>query len=228
MSWISSQPFAAVARQHPDASLDLAGDNRSFPREDVGGAIAAASRLGGRIRWHRYVSDAQLADLYGRARAFAFLSEYEGLGLTPLEALAAGVPPVLFDTPVARESCGAAALYVQQGRSNAIVARDRTAAVRRADSRAAAGGRARCAGAIQLAGRRDARRSPRSRVGTDVTMAVDVSIVIVSFNARADLERCLQSLHDAPPARSHEVIVVDNASSDGSADAARRWPRVSG
>jgi glycosyltransferase involved in cell wall biosynthesis len=110
---------ATVARQYPDASLDLAGDNRSFPREDVSGAIAAAES-GGRIRWHRYVSDAQLADLYGRARAFAFLSEYEGLGLTPLEALAAGVPPVLFDTPVARESCGAAALYVEQGRLKAI------------------------------------------------------------------------------------------------------------
>ena len=112
--------FAAVARQHPAASLDLAGDNRSFPREDVGAAIAAAE-VGGRIRWHRYVSDAQLADLYRRARAFAFLSEYEGLGLTPLEALAAGVPPVLFDTPVAHESCGAAALYVERGRSKPIV-----------------------------------------------------------------------------------------------------------
>ena len=50
-----------------------------------------------------------------RAQAFAFLSEYEGLGLTPLEALAAGVPPVLLDTPVARESCGDAALYVARG-----------------------------------------------------------------------------------------------------------------
>ena len=111
--------FAAVARAHPDASLDLAGDNRSYPREDVGGAIAA-EEVGDRIRWHRYVSDEQLAELYRRARAFAFLSEYEGLGLTPLEALAAGVPPVLLDTPVARESCGDAALYVQQGRSKAI------------------------------------------------------------------------------------------------------------
>jgi glycosyltransferase involved in cell wall biosynthesis len=111
--------FAAVARRHPDSSLDLAGDNRSFPREDVGGAIAA-EEAGGRIRWHRYVSDAQLGELYRRARAFAFLSEYEGLGLTPLEALAAGVPPVLFDTPVAHESCGAAALYIEQGRSKAI------------------------------------------------------------------------------------------------------------
>jgi GT2 family glycosyltransferase len=54
----------------------------------------------------------------------------------------------------------------------------------------------------------------------------DLSIIIVSFNARADLVRCLESLHEAPPARAHEVIVVDNASTDGSADAARQWAGV--
>jgi GT2 family glycosyltransferase len=52
----------------------------------------------------------------------------------------------------------------------------------------------------------------------------DVSIIIVSYNARRDLERCLLSLHEAPPAASCEIIVVDNASSDGSAAAARRFP----
>lgn len=49
-----------------------------------------------------------------------------------------------------------------------------------------------------------------------------LSIVIVSYNAREDLERCLQSLAAAPPKSAHEIIVVDNASADGSADAARR------
>ncbi|HZW72206.1 MAG TPA: glycosyltransferase, partial [Caldimonas sp.] len=53
-----------------------------------------------------------------------------------------------------------------------------------------------------------------------------LSIIIVSFNARADLERCLASLHDAPPHMPHEILVVDNASTDGSAGAARRWPDV--
>ena len=53
-----------------------------------------------------------------------------------------------------------------------------------------------------------------------------LSIIIVSFNARADLVRCLESLHAAPPRAAHEIIVVDNASTDGSADAARRWPDV--
>jgi GT2 family glycosyltransferase len=54
-----------------------------------------------------------------------------------------------------------------------------------------------------------------------------LSIVIVNFNARADLENCLQSLASAPPSIAHDVTVVDNASTDGSADAVRaRWRAV--
>src|SRR5216110_2760593 len=59
-----------------------------------------------------------------------------------------------------------------------------------------------------------------------MTSTTTVSIVIVSFNARADLERCLESLHAAPPAAASEIIVVDNGSTDGSPDAARGWPGV--
>jgi len=103
--------FAPIARAHPDVTLDLVGDNRSNPREDIRRTIDGEG-LQTIAQWHEYVTEAQLQHLYGRARAFAFLSEYEGLGLTPLEALAAGVPAVLLDTPVARESCGDAALYV--------------------------------------------------------------------------------------------------------------------
>jgi len=106
--------FAPIARSHPDASLDIVGDNRSYPREDPRATIAGEG-IETQVRWHEYVTDQQLAALYADARAFAFLSEYEGLGLTPLEALAAGIPPVLLDTPVARESCGGAAIYVPVG-----------------------------------------------------------------------------------------------------------------
>jgi glycosyltransferase involved in cell wall biosynthesis len=106
--------FGAVARRRPRASLDVVGDNRTHPHENLIRTIESEG-LQARVRWHQYASEAKLADLYSRARAFAFLSEYEGLGLTPLEALAADVPPVLLDTPVARESCGDAALYVRQG-----------------------------------------------------------------------------------------------------------------
>jgi len=53
-----------------------------------------------------------------------------------------------------------------------------------------------------------------------------LSIIIVSFNAAADLDRCLESLHAAPPATPHDIVVVDNGSTDGSVAAARRWPDV--
>jgi glycosyltransferase involved in cell wall biosynthesis len=102
---------AALARRHPDVRLDIVGDNRTFPREDIERAITI-SVLSHRARWHRYAVEPELRALYRGARAFAFLSEYEGLGTTPLEALACGVPPVVLDTDVARESLGDAAVYV--------------------------------------------------------------------------------------------------------------------
>jgi glycosyltransferase involved in cell wall biosynthesis len=106
--------FAPIAREHPDVALDIVGDNRTHPREDLRRTIATEG-LQQQVRWHEYVDDDRLRQLYAHATAFAFLSEYEGLGLTPLEALAAGLPPVLLDTPVARESCADAAIYVPPG-----------------------------------------------------------------------------------------------------------------
>lgn len=49
---------------------------------------------GGRVVVTGYVSDADLAGLMAGARVFAFPSLYEGFGLPPLEAMAAGVPVV--------------------------------------------------------------------------------------------------------------------------------------
>ncbi len=54
-----------------------------------------------------------------------------------------------------------------------------------------------------------------------------LSIVIVNYNAREHLANCLQSLGASPPAIPHEIVVVDNASTDGSVAAVRaRWPRT--
>jgi N-acetylglucosaminyl-diphospho-decaprenol L-rhamnosyltransferase len=55
----------------------------------------------------------------------------------------------------------------------------------------------------------------------------ELAILIVSHNAAADLERCLDSLLHAPPRVSHELVVIDNASRDGSVQAVKaRAPRV--
>lgn len=48
-----------------------------------------------------------------------------------------------------------------------------------------------------------------------------LSIVIVNWNTRDYLTEALRSLYAAPPEHAFETIVVDNASTDGSADAVR-------
>lgn len=55
----------------------------------------------------------------------------------------------------------------------------------------------------------------------------DLSVVILSWNTKDLLMKCLQSVEEAQSPPSLEVIVVDNASGDGSADAvADRFPNV--
>ncbi len=55
----------------------------------------------------------------------------------------------------------------------------------------------------------------------------DVSVAIVSYNTKSDLVRCLATIRESGSRCSLEVLVVDNASSDGSADAvAREFPHV--
>jgi glycosyltransferase involved in cell wall biosynthesis len=46
---------------------------------------------------------------------------------------------------------------------------------------------------------------------------VDLSVVVVSFNGKDYLRRCLASLLEHTKGVSFEAIVVDNASRDGSA-----------
>jgi glycosyltransferase involved in cell wall biosynthesis len=105
------QGFALAAKRVGGARLMLIGDNRTHPRIDPD-AIARDAGVADRVEWRDYVDDAELQRRYDEARVFAFLSEYEGFAMTPLEALAAGCPSVLLDTPVAREVYADAATFV--------------------------------------------------------------------------------------------------------------------
>ena len=111
--------FAQVVTAVPDARLEIVGENRTHPTEDLA-ALSRTLNIADRVVIRAYVSDNELAGLYRSARAFAFLSEYEGFGLTPLEALSCGIPIVVLDTPVARETCGSAACYVKAGDTLAV------------------------------------------------------------------------------------------------------------
>jgi len=54
-----------------------------------------------------------------------------------------------------------------------------------------------------------------------------LSVVVLSWNTRALTLACLEALYRETPRHAREVVVVDNGSADGSADAvAQRFPAV--
>lgn len=111
-----------VARARQDAphlTLEVVGENRTRPRIDL---EAQARRLGidAVTRFRGYVQEHELTDAYRRSAIFAFLSEYEGFGLPPLEAMQAGLATVVLDTTVAREVFRDGVGYVPPGDRTAL------------------------------------------------------------------------------------------------------------
>lgn len=115
------QAFALLHAHHPETRLEIVGDNRTYPPLDLH-AITAASGVEGSATIRSFVSDELLVALYREAGVFAFLSDYEGFGLTPLEAMQAGIPVLAGDAPVAREVYGEAAAFVSTTDVPAIAA----------------------------------------------------------------------------------------------------------
>jgi glycosyltransferase involved in cell wall biosynthesis len=128
--------FSEATAGRPDARFIIAGADRSYPPINFD-ALTRSAGISSRVELLSYVTEAALNSLYARASVFVFLSEYEGFGLTPLEALSAGVPIVVLDTPVAREVYGEAAWYVDRddtvrgaGRAIQVLLNDRREADR--------------------------------------------------------------------------------------------------
>jgi glycosyltransferase involved in cell wall biosynthesis len=72
----------------------------------------AASPVADRVRWLRSAGDRELARLLAGASAYLLASLDEGFGITPLEAMALGVPVVTTDVEAVREVVGEAAVLV--------------------------------------------------------------------------------------------------------------------
>ena len=112
--------FDHIVERVPNATLQIVGENRT--RGVDLDALRQRSKYADRIHLRSYVDEATLAQLYRDASVFVFLSEYEGFGLTPIEAVTRGVPPVVLDTAIARETYGGAAAYVSPSASNEQIA----------------------------------------------------------------------------------------------------------
>lgn len=65
-----------------------------------------------RVHFTGHIPDEYLPDLYSGAIAFVYLSEYEGFGLPPLEAMASGTPPLTGNRTALPEVVGDAGLMV--------------------------------------------------------------------------------------------------------------------
>lgn len=103
----------------PDVSLAIAGaahsrNTRMFPPVE---GLVASRGLEGRVRLLGRVSDEERRWLYQAAMACVTPSSYEGFGLTPLEAMACGVPVIASNAASFPEVIGDAGMLVEPSRA---------------------------------------------------------------------------------------------------------------
>lgn len=109
--------YPARAHRHKNHSRLIAGVAILRRRDPTlrlvltGGALASLGALPDWVEVRGLVGVEDLRALYGRARALVFPSLYEGFGLPPLEAMAAGCPVVTSNAGALPEICGDAAVY---------------------------------------------------------------------------------------------------------------------
>ncbi|HEY6531475.1 MAG TPA: glycosyltransferase family 1 protein, partial [Acidimicrobiales bacterium] len=114
--------FDELAVDDPDLHLVLAGAD-GWGAEAVVEAIAAtAAGARRRIRRLGWVDDPDRSALLAGAAVFAYPSRYEGFGLPPLEALAAGTPVVATTVGALPEVLDDAAQWAPPGDADALAA----------------------------------------------------------------------------------------------------------
>lgn len=113
------EAFSILRRDGPeDVKLLIIGDEISkYPNLR---RLVHKFQLHQHVRFLGFVPDATLAVLYRLAAVFVFPSIYEGFGLPPLEAMAAGAPVVTSNTSSLPEVVGDAALLIDPMDANAI------------------------------------------------------------------------------------------------------------
>jgi glycosyltransferase involved in cell wall biosynthesis len=109
--------YRRLLADHPDAPpLVLVGG------AGWGGQPDLAALPADRLVLPGYVGSADLPGIVAGARLLAYPSRYEGFGLPPLEAMAAGVPVVASDLAAVREATGSLVRLVPAGDPDALAA----------------------------------------------------------------------------------------------------------
>lgn len=94
----SLQLLQALRRTNPEWTLTIAGREYDYDAQQLR-AICAEMGIADAVTLVSSPSDAELRDLMGRASYFICLSKHEGFGLAAVEAMSAGLIPVLSKIP---------------------------------------------------------------------------------------------------------------------------------
>jgi glycosyltransferase involved in cell wall biosynthesis len=107
------EAMAEVHRLYPELVLVAVGPEGQG--SDTVRAAVARLKLGGVVRFTGWIPDSRLVSLMAGALALAHPARAEGFGLTPLEAMACGIPCVVSEGGALPEVSGDAAIMVDQG-----------------------------------------------------------------------------------------------------------------
>ena len=88
--------MAALVKTDPEWHLDIAGVASDLTEADLRAEIAAQG-LDRHVSLHVGLGNEAVAELVGRSSLFVSASEYEGFGLVAIEAMSAGLVPVLHE-----------------------------------------------------------------------------------------------------------------------------------
>lgn len=113
------EAFAPLVADDPDLHLVIAGPD-GWGAGQLDEAIAGSPGARNIVRIRRYVTDLERAALLRDATAFVYPSRYEGFGLPPLEAMAAGTPVVATRAGSLPEVLDDAAVLVPTGDAPAL------------------------------------------------------------------------------------------------------------
>lgn len=103
------QAFNYIQHQIPQYKLVIAG-KKGWMYNDVFEEVEKLS-LQSKIIFTDFVNDIELEVLYKNANLFVSVSLYEGFGFPPLEAMGRGVPVLISDIEIFRETCLDSAIY---------------------------------------------------------------------------------------------------------------------
>jgi glycosyltransferase involved in cell wall biosynthesis len=115
---VAIEAVIELRRKGWEIGLDIVGVSEPIWEEAYGINFEALKDHG--ILARHYVSDAELENLYSKAVILLFLSETEGLGLPPLEAMRKNCPVLCNDTAELRDTCRDAAFFVDITQKSAV------------------------------------------------------------------------------------------------------------